>query len=129
LVQETLIAAIDEGRSFRGASSVRTWLVRILVNRAAMARRSKSRRHRHTEASAVARETTSTAGADAKLDLSAMLETLSPEHRDVIVLRELQGLSYEEIAAALGLPRGTVESRLHRAREALRKRFEGYLQQ
>jgi RNA polymerase sigma-70 factor (ECF subfamily) len=65
--------------------------------------------------------------ADAKMDLSVMLQTLSPEHRQVIVLRELQQMSYEEMADALGVPRGTVESRLHRAREELRKRFKGYL--
>jgi RNA polymerase sigma-70 factor (ECF subfamily) len=65
-------------------------------------------------------------GTDAKLDLSVMLARLSPEHREVIVLRELEGMTYEQIAAALGVPRGTVESRLHRAREELRKRFKGY---
>jgi RNA polymerase sigma-70 factor (ECF subfamily) len=43
------------------------------------------------------------------------------------VLRELEGMSYEEMAIALELPRGTVESRLHRARNELRERFKGYL--
>ena len=56
-----------------------------------------------------------------------MLAQLTPEHRQVIILRELQGMSYEEMAQALDVPRGTVESRLHRAREELRKRFKGYL--
>ena len=61
-----------------------------------------------------------------KIDVMAVIRTLSPEHRDVIVLRELQGLSYEEIAQSLSVPRGTVESRLHRARGELRKKLEGY---
>jgi RNA polymerase sigma-70 factor (ECF subfamily) len=68
-----------------------------------------------------------TGGAEAKLDLTTMLATLSVEHRAVIVLRELEGMSYEEMAAALGVPRGTVESRLHRAREELRRKFKGYM--
>jgi RNA polymerase sigma factor (sigma-70 family) len=71
-------------------------------------------------------DTASAGGPDARMDLSVMLERLSPEHREVIVLRELEGLTYEQIATALAVPRGTVESRLHRAREELRKRFKGY---
>jgi RNA polymerase sigma-70 factor (ECF subfamily) len=65
-------------------------------------------------------------GTDARLDLSVMLQALSEEHRQVIILRELEQMTYEQIAATLGVPRGTVESRLHRAREELRKRFKGY---
>jgi len=56
----------------------------------------------------------------------AMLETLSDEHREILVLRELQQYSYDEISAMLKLPMGTVESRLYRARQELRKRYEGY---
>jgi RNA polymerase sigma-70 factor (ECF subfamily) len=131
LVQETFVAVLNS--AFRGESAVRTWLVQILVRRAAMLRRSRKRRSTWvqrdaaTDNAAVAPRTSGTAGAEAKLDLAVMLERLSPEHRQVIVLREIEGLSYEEIADALGVPRGTVESRLHRARADLRERFKGYL--
>ena len=126
LVQETLLGAIRS--EFRGESSVRTWLVRILTNRAAMLRRTRRRR---PEAELKAEQAPPSAkdaarAVDAKVDLAGMLDQLSIEHRQVIILRELDGLSYEEMAAALGLPRGTVESRLHRAREELRRRFKGY---
>jgi RNA polymerase sigma-70 factor, ECF subfamily len=60
---------------------------------------------------------------DSRADVATMLETLSPEYRDVIVLRELQRMSYDEIAQSLQIPRGTVESRLFRARRDLRRRF------
>ena len=68
-----------------------------------------------------------TAAVDTQIDLVAMLATLSPDHRDVIVLRELQRMTYDEIAAALKIPRGTVESRIFRARRELRERFEEYV--
>jgi RNA polymerase sigma-70 factor (ECF subfamily) len=64
---------------------------------------------------------------DAKLDVERLLNALSAEHREVIVLRELQGFSYDEIAEALGIPRGTVESRLFRARQVLKEKFPEYL--
>ena len=60
--------------------------------------------------------------------ISIDLEMTSPrpEQQEIIVLREIQGLSYEEIASALGVPRGTVDSRLHRARAELRRRLSSY---
>jgi RNA polymerase sigma-70 factor (ECF subfamily) len=67
------------------------------------------------------------AAVESKVDVMQMLQTLSIEHREVIVLRELQQMSYEEISEALRIPRGTVESRLHRARQELKRRYEGYL--
>ena len=132
LVQETLLAVL--GGTFRGESSLRTWLVRILTNQSGMLRRRPWKRadhvgldeETHGPAGEPAKQSGS-GGVEAKLDLSTMLAALSLEHRQVLVLREMEGLSYEEIAAALHVPRGTVESRLHRAREELRKRFKGYL--
>ena len=135
LVQETFVGALTS--QFRGEAAVRTWLVQILVRRAAMLRRSRKRRilpwtaagDADLDAPAVPEPMSpaKTGGADARLDLARMLEALSPEHRQVIVLRELHGLSYEEIAEALDVPRGTVESRLHRARGAMREKFKDYL--
>jgi len=132
LVQETFAGVLKGG--FRGAASVRTWLVAILVRRVGMLRRWRGRKGRdrslNGEGGAAAAKIVASpgmGGAEARLDLATMLATLSPEHRAVIVLRELEGLTYEEMAAVLGVPRGTVESRLHRAREALRSRFKGYL--
>ena len=126
LVQEAFVASLTA--KFRAESSVRTWLVAILVNRSAMRRRSSKRMTigLPDEANQPAPPTSEPIKADAKLDLAHMLETLSPEFREVVVLRELQGMSYEQIALTLNIPRGTVESRLHRAREELRKRFAGY---
>jgi RNA polymerase sigma-70 factor (ECF subfamily) len=59
--------------------------------------------------------------------VAAAIRSLSPDHQEVIALREIQGLSYEEIAEILEVPRGTVESRLFRARRQLQERLRGYL--
>ncbi len=132
LVQETFAGMLKT--RFRREASVRTWLVQILVRRVALLRRSQRwpRRHQSLESDTADVPTSdsdhphATAGSEARLDLATMLASLSPEHQAVLVLRELEGLSYAEMAAALGVPRGTVESRLHRARAELRRRFEGY---
>lgn len=125
IVQETLLAMLNA--TFREESSVRTWLVQILVRQAAMQRRKKKPSpltpQQSTQAIAV---TSPIGGMEARLDLAVMLESLSEEHRQVLILREIEQLSYEQIAAALHVPRGTVESRLHRARSDLRERFKGY---
>lgn len=132
VVQETFVAVLKS--TFRGESAVRTWLVQILVRQAAMLRRSKLRKATLTsskdarEGFEVAANQSAVAGSDARLDLAVMLKALSPEHRQVIVLREVEEMTYDEIATALSVPRGTVESRLHRARMELRERFRGYLQ-
>ena len=53
------------------------------------------------------------------------MNTLAPDHRAVVVLKEFDGLRYEEIGAMLGIPVGTVRSRLHRARSELRGLLKG----
>ena len=64
---------------------------------------------------------------DARMDVMAALQTLSPAYREIVVLRELRGMSYSEIADVLGVPPGTVESRLFRARRHLREQLKDYL--
>ncbi len=122
---------------------MKTWLTRILVTQVARWRRSRRGKTAYSiqamESSSGADEGSETAdwvgagGIDPadhvgrQVDVQAALRTLSAEHREVLVLREFQGLAYEEIASVLGVPRGTVESRLHRTRAELRGRLTAYL--
>ena len=118
-VQETLVALLKA--RFDGRSSVRTFLVSILLRQAAMLRRKRRGWLRivpQTDDSAAVNDPQH--AVDARLDLATLLEKLSPEHREVIVMRELESMSYDEMSQALGVPRGTIESRLHRAREQLK---------
>jgi RNA polymerase sigma-70 factor (ECF subfamily) len=147
VVQETFAGAFRGIERFEERASVKTWLTRILVNQANRLRRDRSTRRMTSldapasgsgddadggeamAANDVAASRPSTvAGVDAKMDLAAMLQTLSPDHRQVIVLREMEQLSYDEIAEVLNVPIGTVESRLFRARGELRQRLKAYVE-
>ncbi len=66
-------------------------------------------------------------GGEVETRLEQCLESLSPEHRQAILLREIQGLAYQEIAEIMGCQVGTVMSRLHYAREALRAKLAEWL--
>jgi len=127
VLQETFAGAFRNLRTFEARSSVKTWLSRILVIQAAKWRRERTRRGGEEPMPAGIAAGDQTAAAQARIDLDAALQQLSPEHREVLVLREMQQMSYEEIAQALDIPRGTVESRLHRAREQLREKLQAYL--
>lgn len=127
VLQETLIGAYRGIAKFEGRASVKTWLTKILVRQVARLHRSrKNRRPASLEELDIA-HSGAEAKADEKMDIQQMLGALSEEHREVMVLREIEGLSYEEMADVLDVPRGTVESRLHRARQALKERFSGYM--
>ena len=132
MVQETFTGAFRGLAGFQGRASVKTWLSRILVRQAARHLR-YARRHKATFVSletAVAQATMAAASsrprADTRMDVMAAIRSLSPEHQGVIVLRELEGLSYDEMAEVLQIPRGTVESRLFRARRALQEQLKEY---
>ena len=129
VVQEAFVGAYRGLRTFEGRASVKTWLTRILVTQAAKWRRDNRRRTagRTEEANEVAAGGSGTAASGAKIDLHAALQQLSNDHRQVLVLREMEQLSYEEMAEVLGVPRGTVESRLFRARAELREKLKAYL--
>lgn len=119
-VQETLLALLSA--RFEGRSSLRTFLVSILVRQAAQLRRKRRGWLRIVpDVPEVRSSRDASQASDAKLDLAMLLEQLSLEHREVLVMRELEQMTYDQIAIALNVPRGTVESRLFRAREQLRQ--------
>ena len=125
-VQETLTGAFRGLRGFQGRSSVKTWLTRILVRCVA-----KIRHGRYVRVAEpidyVEGPPSADPATDIHLDVRDVLADLSEEHRAVIVLRAMQGLSYDEIAEVLDVPRGTVESRLFRARQILKELLKDYL--
>lgn len=134
LSQEVFLRVFRTIHRFRGQSSLRTWIYRIAVNQARNRHRFWRRRHRADQVSLdqhVASHgdfpmegcvTPDRVLAQKELAsrLQAALDRLPVDQRTAIVLREIDGLSYEEIAFSLGLAVGTVKSRLTRARKALR---------
>jgi len=134
--QEVFLRVFRTLSQFRGQSTLRTWIYRIVVNQTSNRLRWWRRRHRaqqvpleqHTEAHGDLAEVRNFAQPDRVLQQQEVagrvwgaLEKLPFDQRAVIVLREIDGLSYEEIAVSLGLAVGTVKSRLARARETLRR--------
>ena len=123
---------------FEGRSSLKTWIYRIVVNQARNRQRWWRRRRRerccpiedmtaadHAQAAAARPDADApferlARGERARMIQAALL-TLSFDHRAILLLREVEGLDGDEIAAALKIPEGTVKSRLARARDSLRE--------
>jgi RNA polymerase sigma-70 factor (ECF subfamily) len=126
VVQESLLGALKSAKRFEGRSSLSTWLSRIVANQVLALRRYKRVRKAESFDEGQVRPGHLMSN-DASMDVERMLGALSDEHREVIVLREIQGLTYEEISEALDIPKGTVESRLFRARQALKEKFPEFL--
>ena len=134
LSQDVFLRVFRTIDRFRGQSSLRTWMYRITVNQARNRQRFWRRRHRadqisldqheaaHGECPSGTACTPDRVLAQKELAgrLHNALERLPFDQRTAIVLREIDGLSYEEIAYSLGVAVGTVKSRLTRARQALR---------
>lgn len=135
LSQEVFLRVFRTIARFRGQSSLKTWIYRIVVNQARNRLRLWRRRHRADQVSLDVHVAThgdfSTgveAGPDrvfAQKELAVALEravnALPFDQRSAIVLREVDGMSYDEIAYSLGVAIGTVKSRLMRARQTLRR--------
>ena len=126
VLQESLLGALKSAKRFEGRSSLSTWLGRIVANQVLALRRYKKVRKADSFDESLA-QPSAAPSPDAKVDVDRILQSLSEEHRHIVVLRELQGLSYEEIATVLNIPKGTVESRLFRARQSLREKFPEFL--
>jgi RNA polymerase sigma-70 factor (ECF subfamily) len=136
IAQETFLRAHRALGEFRGEARLGTWLYaiasRLCLNRLA----SGSRRHERSDDTALAQAPAAGADADAagmleRGELQAALHeavaALPEERRIVVVLRDLEGLAYEEIAEVLGVPLNTVRTRLHRARLDLKAKLERWL--
>ena len=134
LSQEVFLRVFRTIHRFRGQSTLRTWIYRIAVNQARNRHRFWRRRHRADQVSLDQHiaahgdfQSAGELGPDRILAQKQLAERLQHaldhlpfDQRTAIVLREVDGLSYEEIAYSLGVAVGTVKSRLTRARQALR---------
>jgi RNA polymerase sigma-70 factor (ECF subfamily) len=119
IAQEAFLAAVRSLDRFDGRRPFGPWLHRIVVNRAIDWSRAR-RLRRELDLEGVAEPAAQEQDLDSRADeLSAALSTLGPEHRAVIVLRYLLEYTPGEIAELLGLPRGTVNSRLRRGLDQL----------
>lgn len=140
VAQEAFIRAYQALGSFRGQSAFYTWLFRIVMNLAADRVRQRAARGRAFGIERVPEEdwervmTDQGGGPDSaaaqtedRERITKALETLSEDHRTIIMLSDLEGLSYREIAEVLDVPMGTVMSRLHNARKRLRDALGAFL--
>ena len=128
LVQDCLERSISRRRLWRPGSNLRAWLFTILHNLHANQVRGASRRPRavmlESAEAALARPASQLDRVEASQLLQA-LDGLPNDQREVILLAGLEGLAYKEIAQVLGVPLGTVMSRLSRGRERLRRVMSG----
>jgi RNA polymerase sigma-70 factor (ECF subfamily) len=116
-VQETFIAVLRGLRGLREPAALHGWVRRIAVREAVRQATRDGRIVTGADLDAAA----PVPDLDAALDVRAALAALRPEHRAVLVLRDLDGLSEADVAELLSVPEGTVKSRLHRARAAARE--------
>jgi RNA polymerase sigma-70 factor (ECF subfamily) len=146
LTQETFLRAFQSIDHFRGESDLRTWIYRIAINQARNRWRWWRRRRRDATVSIDAPEAAgrlglvatlkSTTAKDPEQDtlanereraLKKALGTLKRVYREAVILRDIEGFAFEEIATALDISVGTVKSRLARGRQELRRKLEGSL--
>lgn len=126
LCQETFLAAYEGIGRFGGRSSFRTWLTAILIRRSSRWWRKRKREAYRVTIEDGQVDRSDASAAERRLDLIEAIRSLPEDFRDVVVLRELEGLSYEEIAQVMEVPCGTVQSRLHRARMMLKESLAAY---
>ena len=144
VAQEVFITVFKTIDSFRGESKFSTWLYRVAANHCKNRIKYLARRHDRDRASstrpsratprprhrraAARRPDRQLEGAQMERLMQQAIATSTRSTALVIVLRDVEELSYEEIGEITGLPEGTVKSRLHRARLALRKKLQRHVE-
>lgn len=134
-VQEAFLSAYEKLGSFRQESSFYSWLFRIAYNSAISSRR-RERGFRQSlddrksltgteppDLSPTVDPASQIQSEESQQQVRQALNELGPEYRDAIILKEIEGLRYDEISELLNCPIGTVRSRIHRARQLLRDKL------
>jgi RNA polymerase sigma-70 factor, ECF subfamily len=143
MTQEVFVQVFKAVGTFRGDSKLSTWVYRVAVNLCKNRLKYLSRRHEGSQQELepmaeraplseakgvtfgdVARPDHMVEGMQAEILIKRCIAEIEPEFREVLVLREVEDLSYDEIAAITGLAEGTVKSRIHRARAMLKAKVE-----
>lgn len=143
IAQEVFVQVFKAIDQFRGDSKLSTWIYRIAVNLCKNRSKYLSRRHageqddidamadrlplsaaKGVSVGDVSRPDELVEGMQLEVVVKRAIAALEPEFREVLILRDVEDLSYEEIAAVTGLPDGTVKSRIHRARAQLKALVE-----
>ncbi len=146
VTQEAFVQVFRAIDRFRGDAKLSTWLFRVAVNLCKNRMKYNARRAsagqtdldsvaEHTQLNraegvsvgSVARPDELAEGKQLEVIVKIAINQLEPEFRQLVILRDVEDLSYEEIADVTGLPRGTVKSRIHRGRSQLRARVERIL--
>jgi RNA polymerase sigma-70 factor, ECF subfamily len=123
-VQDTFVQAWRNLDRFRGDAAPYTWLYRIAVNEALMRRRRKTLPTSELQETTVSGGQDAFAAADARSFLIERLRALPIEYRAAVVLRDVEGLSNEEVARVLEISLAAAKSRIHRGRMQLRAELE-----
>jgi RNA polymerase sigma-70 factor, ECF subfamily len=134
VAQEVFLSAFKSIHQFRGEANFSTWLYRIGLNHASTRRKrlnSSQQRHIPLDGTEVIAEGTVDPAKnfehkEIQQRVQQALNSLDPEDARIILLRDLQDVPYEDVAEILDIPVGTVKSRLHRARQALRTSLAPY---
>jgi RNA polymerase sigma-70 factor (ECF subfamily) len=146
VTQDAFLSAFRHLASFDGSARLSTWLHRIAVNAALMKLRSKRRHpeesieerlprfdseghHEHAPATWAPRGDAALESAELRKAVRAAIDELPDLYRDVVLLRDIEELSTEEAAAALGITVAALKTRLHRARLALRERLDDLMRE
>ncbi|GAH84149.1 unnamed protein product [marine sediment metagenome] len=127
VLQDTWVAVVRNLRKLRNPDAFSAWLYRIARNKVYQRLRKRDRvlpLSQEVEATS-APEETGDFSADDAARVHECLERLRPEHREVLVLRFLEQMSYQDIATVVGCALGTVRSRIHYAKRALRREMKG----
>ena len=130
LVQETFVAALKSFHRFQKGTNCRAWLIKIMYHTLSKRRRSESRLRLVSDTEEQIAETVAfeppTPQHLTEQEVLDALERLPQQFQEVVILSDVEDLTYKEIAEALSIPTGTVMSRLHRGRRLLRAELAAY---